>query len=64
MTCFGLLDTRVGRLVFWMTVAPILMAIDLGIMIVTFDRDRLAAVAYNLSEHVRTRWRRSHDRRA
>ena len=55
MTLFRLLDTRIGRLVFWMTVAPILMAIDLGTMIVTLDRDRLAAVAYNLSEHVRTR---------
>ena len=39
---------RLGAVLFWVTVAPILMAIDLAVMVVTLDRDRLEAVPENL----------------
>ena len=50
MTVTWLIDLgkRLGRVLFWVTLAPVLMAIDLAVMVVTLDRDRLGAVPENL----------------
>ena len=43
---------RFGKLLFWIFVAPILIVIDLTMMLVTFDRDRLSAIPDHLRANI------------